>query len=95
MNELATPFKLSQPTISKHLKVLERAGLISCGRDAQRRPRSLVRKPLEDATAWLKGYRNPGKALRLDAGRSGNCDEAGLHGASGDWCSMHSSVPNC
>ena len=60
VNELATPFKLSQPTISKHLKVLERAGLISCGRDAQRRPRSLVRKPLEDATAWLNGYRNPG-----------------------------------
>jgi uncharacterized protein YndB with AHSA1/START domain/DNA-binding transcriptional ArsR family regulator len=63
VNELATPFKLSQPTISKHLKVLERAGLISCGRDAQRRPRSLVRKPLEDATAWLKGYRNPGTLL--------------------------------
>jgi len=57
------PFKLSQPTISKHLKVLERAGLISCGRDAQRRPRRLVRKPLEDATAWLKGYRNPGTLL--------------------------------
>jgi uncharacterized protein YndB with AHSA1/START domain/DNA-binding transcriptional ArsR family regulator len=63
VNELATPFKLSQPTISKHLKVLERAGLISCGRDAQRRPRSLIRKPLEDATAWLKGYRNPGTLL--------------------------------
>jgi len=60
VNELATPFKLSQPTISQHLKVLERAGLITCGRDAQRRPRSLVRKPLEDATAWLNGYRNPG-----------------------------------
>jgi uncharacterized protein YndB with AHSA1/START domain len=63
VNELATPFRLSQPTISKHLKVLERAGLITCGRDAQRRPRSLVRKPLEDATAWLKGYRNPGTLL--------------------------------
>lgn len=63
VSELAAPFKLSQPTISKHLKVLERAGLISCGRDAQRRPRSLVRKPLEDATAWLKGYRNPGTLL--------------------------------
>jgi uncharacterized protein YndB with AHSA1/START domain len=63
VNELATPFKLSQPTISKHLKVLERAGLISSGRDAQRRPRSLVRKPMEDATAWLKGYRNPGTLL--------------------------------
>lgn len=60
VSELAMPFKLSQPTISKHLKVLERAGLITCGRDAQRRPRSLVRQPLEDAGAWLKGYRNPG-----------------------------------
>jgi uncharacterized protein YndB with AHSA1/START domain len=68
VSELATPFKLSQPTISKHLKVLERAGLISCGRDAQRRPRSLVRKPLEDAKAWLKGYRNPGTLHFATAG---------------------------
>jgi len=60
VSELAEPFKLSQPTISKHLKVLERAGLISQGRDAQRRPRRLVARPLEDATAWLQGYRNPG-----------------------------------
>jgi DNA-binding transcriptional ArsR family regulator len=51
VNELAAPFSLSQPTISKHLKVLERAGLITQGRDAQRRPRRLVDKPLEDATA--------------------------------------------
>jgi DNA-binding transcriptional ArsR family regulator len=57
VNELAAPFALSQPTISKHLKVLEQAGLISRGRDAQRRPRRLVAKPLEDATAWLEGYR--------------------------------------
>jgi uncharacterized protein YndB with AHSA1/START domain len=71
VNELATPFKLSQPTISKHLKVLERAGLISCGRDAQRRPRRLVRKPLEDATAWLKGYRNPGT---LQFSTPGDCE---------------------
>jgi uncharacterized protein YndB with AHSA1/START domain/DNA-binding transcriptional ArsR family regulator len=68
VSELAMPFKLSQPTISKHLKVLERAGLISCGRDAQRRPRSLVRKPLEDAGAWLKGYRNPGTLHFATAG---------------------------
>ena len=68
VSELAMPFKLSQPTISKHLKVLERAGLISCGRDAQRRPRSLVRKPLEDAGAWLKGYRNPGTLHFAKAG---------------------------
>ena len=60
VSELAEPFKLSQPTISKHLKVLERAGLISKGREAQRRPRRLVSQPLNDATAWLQGYRNPG-----------------------------------
>jgi len=60
VSELAAPFKLSQPTISKHLKVLEQAGLIRSGRDAQRRPRSLMRQPLEEATAWLEGYRNPG-----------------------------------
>ena len=60
VNELAAPFQLSQPTISKHLKVLERAGLISQERSAQRRLRRLVAKPLEDATDWLNGYRNPG-----------------------------------
>jgi uncharacterized protein YndB with AHSA1/START domain len=60
VSELAAPFKLSQPTISKHLKVLEQAGLISSGRDAQRRPRSVVREPLDEATKWLNGYRNPG-----------------------------------
>ena len=60
VNEIAEPFNLSQPTISKHLKVLERAGLIARGHDAQRRPRRLLLPPLEDATAWLRGYRNPG-----------------------------------
>jgi uncharacterized protein YndB with AHSA1/START domain len=60
VNEIAEPFKLSQPAISKHLKVLERAGLISKGRVAQRRPRRLVAKPLDEATDWLRGYRNPG-----------------------------------
>src|SRR5580765_8021478 len=60
VNELAAPFRLSQPTVSKHLKVLERAGLISQGRDAQRRPRRLVAKPLKAATEWLRGYRNSG-----------------------------------
>ena len=64
VNELAGPFDLSQPAISKHLKVLERAGLIEKGRDAQRRPRRLVAKPIEEAAAWLQGYRNPG-TLRL------------------------------
>lgn len=60
VGELAEPFKLSQPAISKHLKVLERAGLIQKGREAQRRPCRLVPQPLTDAGAWLQGYRNPG-----------------------------------
>ena len=60
VNELAEPFNLSQPAISKHLKVLERAGLITAGREAQRRPRRLVGQPIEQAAAWLQGYRNPG-----------------------------------
>lgn len=55
--ELAEPFAMSQPAISKHLKVLERAGLISRGRDAQRRPRRLEAKPLAEVTAWLERYR--------------------------------------
>ena len=57
VTELAEPFAMSQPAISKHLKVLERAGLISRGRDAQRRPRKLEPKPLADATDWLERYR--------------------------------------
>ncbi len=67
--ELAEPFAMSQPAISKHLKVLERAGLISRGRDAQRRPRRLEARPLRDATAWLENYRRfwEGSFQRLDA----------------------------
>lgn len=57
VNELAEPFDVSQPAISRHLKVLERAGLISRGRDAQRRPRRLEAKPLAEAAGWLDGYR--------------------------------------
>src|SRR6059036_886014 len=57
VTELARPFAMSQPAISKHLKVLERAGLVSRGRDAQRRPRRLEAKPLADATKWLERYR--------------------------------------
>jgi DNA-binding transcriptional ArsR family regulator len=57
VNELAEPFSMSQPAISKHLKVLERAGLISRSRDAQRRPRRLEAKPLAEATEWLEKYR--------------------------------------
>jgi DNA-binding transcriptional ArsR family regulator len=55
--ELAKPFAMSQPAISRHLKVLERAGLISRGQDAQRRPRRLQAKPLAEASEWLDGYR--------------------------------------
>ena len=57
VNELAEPFDLSLPAISKHLKVLERAGLVSQGRDAQRRPRRLEAAPLAEATEWLESYR--------------------------------------
>jgi DNA-binding transcriptional ArsR family regulator len=57
VNELAAPFDMSQPAISKHLKMLERAGLISRGRDAQRRPCRIEAKPLEDAWGWLERYR--------------------------------------
>lgn len=56
--ELAQPFSISQPAISKHLRVLEAAGLISGGRDAQRRPRRLAPEPLAAATAWLEAYRS-------------------------------------
>ncbi len=55
--ELAEPFAMSQPAVSKHLKVLERAGLISRGRDAQRRPARLEPKRLAEANAWLERYR--------------------------------------
>lgn len=55
--ELAAPFAMSQPAISKHLKVLERAGLISRGRDAQRRPCRLEATALKDAAAWVLDYR--------------------------------------
>src|SRR5262250_3262390 len=55
--ELAEPFAMSQPAISKHIKVLERAGLVSRGAEAHRRPCRIVAKPLAEATAWLEGYR--------------------------------------
>src|SRR6266853_685834 len=69
VTELAEPFAMSQPAISKHLKVLERAGLVSRGRDAQRRPRRLEPKRLREATRWLERYRRlwEGNYRRLDA----------------------------
>lgn len=57
VNELAEPFSHSQPAISKHLRVLERAGLISVGRDAQRRPRRLNVQPLQEAESWIERHR--------------------------------------
>jgi DNA-binding transcriptional ArsR family regulator len=57
VTELARPFAMSQPAISKHLKVLERAGLISRSRDAQRRLSRLDARPLAEATGWLMDYR--------------------------------------
>lgn len=57
VSELTEPFGLSQPAISKHLKVLERAGLVVASRDAQRRPRILVAAPLKEVDGWLESYR--------------------------------------
>jgi DNA-binding transcriptional ArsR family regulator len=69
VTELARPFAMSQPAISKHLRVLERAGLISRGRDAQRRPRRIEGRALKEATTWLERYREVWEAnfQRLDA----------------------------
>jgi DNA-binding transcriptional ArsR family regulator len=69
VNELAEPFAISQPAVSKHLKVLERAGLISRNRDAQRRPSRLEPKRLAEASRWLDQYREFWEAsfARLDA----------------------------
>jgi DNA-binding transcriptional ArsR family regulator len=69
VTELAAPFAMSQAAVSKHLKVLERAGLVSRGRDAQRRPCRLEARPLAEATEWLAEYRRfwEGSFERLDA----------------------------
>jgi DNA-binding transcriptional ArsR family regulator len=69
VSELAEPFDMSQPAISKHLKVLERAGLVSRGIDAQRRPRRLEPQPLAEANQGLERYRKTWEAnfRRLDA----------------------------
>jgi len=68
VTELVKPFTISQPAVSKHLKILERAGLISVGQDAQRRPRRLEGKPLAEVSAWLEQYRAAWEASfeRLD-----------------------------
>jgi DNA-binding transcriptional ArsR family regulator len=69
VTDLARPFSLSQPAISKHLKVLERAGLVSRGRDAQRRPSRIEARPLAEASGWLDDYRRFWESSfhRLDA----------------------------
>ena len=69
VTELAEPFDMTQPAVSKHLKVLERAGLISRGRDAQRRPCRLEARPLRAATEFLERYRRHWEESyeRLDA----------------------------
>ena len=66
--ELAEPFAMSQPAVSKHLKVLERAGLIRRGRDAQRRPARIEARPLQEANMWIERYRELWEAnyRRLD-----------------------------
>lgn len=69
VKDLAEPFRMSQPAISKHLKVLEKAGLISRGSDAQRRPRRIEALPLAEANHWLEEYR------RLWEGRFEKLDE--------------------
>jgi DNA-binding transcriptional ArsR family regulator len=68
VTDLAEPFAMTQPAISKHLKVLERAGLVSRSHDAQRRPRRLEAKPLAEAAQWLENYRRHWEAAfqRLD-----------------------------
>ncbi len=69
VNELAEPFDMTQPSISKHLKVLERAGLISRGREAQTRPCRLEAAPLEEIASWIGVYRSLWEEsfVRLDA----------------------------
>lgn len=69
VTELAEPFAMSQPAVSKHLKVLEEAGLVSVGRDGQRRPRKLETEPLVEASGWLQRLREVWEAdyQRLDA----------------------------
>ena len=69
VKELAEPFEMTLPAVSKHLKVLERAGLISRAVDAQRRPRRLEAKPLAVANQWLEKYREywEGNYQRLDS----------------------------
>jgi DNA-binding transcriptional ArsR family regulator len=69
VNELVEPFAMTQPAISRHIKVLEQAGLISRGRDAQKRPCHLEARPLSEVSQWLETYRHfwGDRFERLDA----------------------------
>jgi DNA-binding transcriptional ArsR family regulator len=69
VNELAAPFTMSLPAISRHLKVLERAGLITRGREAQWRPSRLQAEPLDEAMEWMQARKRTweGRMDRLDA----------------------------
>ncbi len=73
VSELMKPFELTQPTISKHLKVLEDAGLVARGRASQRRPRTLMAAPLQNLDSWLEPYR------RFWEGRFANLDKYLTH----------------
>lgn len=75
--ELSAPYGLKQPTISKHLKVLEDAGLIASGRDAQRRPRHLQPEALQDLADWIEPFRHIWQA------RFGRLEELSHHPTSG------------
>ena len=79
VTELAEPFAMSLPAVSKHLKVLERAGLVSRGREAQWRPRRLDGAPLKEAADWLEAYRRfwDGSFDRLDEDLRGMRAEGG------------------
>lgn len=79
VGELARPFAMSQPAVSRHLRVLEAAGLISRGRDAQRRPCRLEARCLADANGWLEGYRGFWESgfRRLDALLAGAQEQVG------------------
>lgn len=81
VSELAEPFAMSQPAISKHLKMLERAGLISRGRDAQRRPARIEGRPLEAAHTWLERFKEVWEMnfARLDTVLAELGDEAKPH----------------
>src|SRR5262247_740784 len=86
VQELAEPFDMSLPAISKHLKVLERAGLIARGREAQRRPCRLEAEPLREVADWVAGYREfwEQRLDRLEAYLSGaHSQKARSHGRKG------------